>query len=76
MKSYDNSKDLGSLTVELTFLDAGPKLVKGYTTSGICVERVKERDVNPSRKVFSYPMCMFSLIMSHCLIMKEKAVPH
>ena len=37
VRSYDAAKDLGSLTIELSFLDAGPKSVKGATWAGLVV---------------------------------------
>ena len=44
MRSCDDVKDLGSLTIELSFLDAGPKFVEGcMVLGGISIEKLKER---------------------------------
>ena len=45
MRSYDAVKDLGSLTIELSFLDAGPKFVEGcMVLGGISIEKLNERE--------------------------------
>lgn len=45
VRSYDASKDLGSLTIELSFLESAPKLVEAcMVLGGISTEKLKERE--------------------------------